>query len=283
MIEIVQLEQLVVFADCGTLSKAAEELHISQPTLTRSMQRLEDEFRVSLFEHKKNKLILNDNGILAVEYARKTLNQANDMLDKVRSFDRSNHTLSIGSCAPEPLWEILPQLTGLYSSMTISSELKENEVLVSGLFDGTYQMIVYPEPIDDPSVICKKWGEENLMLLLPDTHPLAESEGVYLKEMDGENMLLFSEIGFWHDLPVQKMPHSRFLLQSERFAFNELVNSSVLPSFTSDMVLRHPEQHAEAVNRVSVPILDKEAHISYYCCYLKKSRNRLQAFIKGLQ
>jgi DNA-binding transcriptional LysR family regulator len=100
MIEIAQLEQLVVFADCGTLSKAAEELHISQPTLTRSMQRLEDEFRVPLFEHRKNKLILNDNGILAVEYARKTLNQANDMLEKVRHFDRSRNTLSIGSCAP---------------------------------------------------------------------------------------------------------------------------------------------------------------------------------------
>jgi DNA-binding transcriptional LysR family regulator len=282
MIELAQLEQLVVFADCGTLSKAAEELHISQPTLTRSMQRLEDEFRVSLFEHKKNKLVLNDNGILAVEYARKTLNQANDMLEKVRHFDKSRNTLSIGSCAPGPLWEILPQLTGLYSNMTISSELKENEVLVSGLFDETYQMIVYPEPIDDTSVECKKWGEENLMLLLPDTHPLAASEGVYLKDMDGENMLLFSEIGFWHNLPIQKMPHSRFLLQSERFAFNELVNSSVLPSFTSDMVLRHPEQHAEAVNRVSVPILDAEAHVSYYCCYLKKSQNRLQAFLKGL-
>jgi DNA-binding transcriptional LysR family regulator len=67
MIEIAQLEQFVVFADCGTLSKVGKELHISQPTLTRSMQKLEDEFRVPLFEHKKNKLILNDNGILAVE------------------------------------------------------------------------------------------------------------------------------------------------------------------------------------------------------------------------
>jgi DNA-binding transcriptional LysR family regulator len=143
-------------------------------------------------------------------------------------------------------------------------------------------MIVYPEPIDEPSVECKKWGEENLMLLLPDTHPLAASDGVYLKEMDGENMLLFSEIGFWHDLPVQKMPHSRFLLQSERFAFNELVNSSILPSFTSDMVLRHPEQHVEAMNRTSVPILDEDAHVNYYCCYLKKTKERLQAFLKGL-
>jgi DNA-binding transcriptional LysR family regulator len=283
MIELAQLEQFIVYSDCGTLSKASEELHISQPTLTRSMQKLEEEFRVPLFERSKNKLILNENGLLAVEYARKTLAQANDMLEKVRYFDRSRNTLSVGFCAPGPLWEILPQLTGLYSNMTISSELKENETLLSGLFEETYQIIVYPEIIEDSSVECKKWGEEHLMLFLPNTHALANSDGVYLKDMDGENMLLFSEIGFWHDLPVQKMPHSRFLLQSERFAFNELVNSSVLPSFTSDLVQRHPEQHSGAVNRVSVPILDEEACVSYYCCYLKKSKSQLQAFIKGLQ
>jgi DNA-binding transcriptional LysR family regulator len=275
MVEIAQLEQLVTFADCGTLSKAAEELHISQPTLTRSMQKLENEFRVPLFTHSKNKLALNENGVLAVEYAKKTLNQASDMLEKVRSFDRSRNTLSVGFCAPAPQWEILPQLTQLYSNMTISSELKGNETLLSGLFDGTYQMVVYPEMMDEPTVECKKWGEENLMLFLPDTHPLAASSGVYLKELDGENMLLFSEIGFWHDMPVKKMPHSRFLLQNERFAFNELVSSSILPSFTSDLVERHPEQHAGVTHRVRVPILDAEAHVSYYCCYLKKNKGTL--------
>jgi DNA-binding transcriptional LysR family regulator len=283
MIEIAQLEQLVVFADCGTLSKAAEKLHISQPTLTRSMQKLEDEFRVSLFEHRKNKLILNENGTLAVEYARKTLNQANDMLEKVRDFDRSRHTMSIGFCAPAPQWEILPQMTRLYPQMTVSSELKGNDILFAGLLDETYQMIVYPEVMKDSAVECVKWGEESLMLHLPDSHPLAASEGVYLKELDGENMLLFSEIGFWHDMPVKKMPHSRFLLQNERFAFNELVSSSILPSFTSDLVQRHPEQHARATHRVNVPILDEEAHVTYYCCYLKKTKDRLQAFLKGLQ
>ena len=48
MLELFQLEQLVAFADSGTLSKAAEHLHISQPTLTRAMQKLEDEFWCSV-------------------------------------------------------------------------------------------------------------------------------------------------------------------------------------------------------------------------------------------
>ena len=41
MIEIYLLEQLEAFARCGTLSAAAEELHLSQPALTRSMKKLE--------------------------------------------------------------------------------------------------------------------------------------------------------------------------------------------------------------------------------------------------
>ena len=81
MIELFQLEQLAAFRKHGTLSKAAEVLHLSQPTLTRSMQKLEAEFGVSLFRHTKNKLEFNENGELAAEYAVRILNQAKDMLE----------------------------------------------------------------------------------------------------------------------------------------------------------------------------------------------------------
>ena len=49
MIELEQLRQLVTFAECGTLSKAAEQLHISQPSLSRTMQALEEELQAVLF------------------------------------------------------------------------------------------------------------------------------------------------------------------------------------------------------------------------------------------
>lgn len=53
MIEIHALEALVAFDDYRTLSSAAEHLHISQPALSRTMQKLEDELGVSLFERTK--------------------------------------------------------------------------------------------------------------------------------------------------------------------------------------------------------------------------------------
>ena len=54
MMELEQLRQLVAFAEQGTLSRAAEELHISQPSLSRTMQALEEELQASLFIRQKN-------------------------------------------------------------------------------------------------------------------------------------------------------------------------------------------------------------------------------------
>lgn len=71
MIEIYQLEQLIAFADNGTLFEAAEKMHISQPTLTRIMKKLEEEFGVPLFYCIRNKTELNKNEIIALIYARK--------------------------------------------------------------------------------------------------------------------------------------------------------------------------------------------------------------------
>lgn len=56
MIEFYQLEQLVTIAKEGTLSKAAEVLLISQPALTRSIQRLEDDLNINYLIVKKIKL-----------------------------------------------------------------------------------------------------------------------------------------------------------------------------------------------------------------------------------
>ena len=55
MIEIYLLEQLVALAEYGTLSEATEHIHLTQPTLTRSMQKLETQIGVPLFERENKK------------------------------------------------------------------------------------------------------------------------------------------------------------------------------------------------------------------------------------
>lgn len=278
MIELLQLEHLLAFSEYGTLSKAAEELHTSQPALSRSMQKLEEELRVPIFERQKNKMVLNKNGELAVDYAKRVLNQANDMVERVRAFDRSQRTISIGSCAPAPLWSLTPLLANLCPDMAISSDMKNPELLVQGLRDGIYQFIILPEPLEEADIYCTKYEKEHLLLTLPPAHPLASYKAVHFKDIDGENLLLFSKIGFWHDMCLRKMPASHFIVQNERFSFEELVKSSALPAFASNLTSKD-----EASNRISIPILDAEANVTYYCVCQLRTKKEMENVIKAIE
>ena len=81
MLDLSDLYQFVTYADCGTLSAAADKLHISQPTLTRTMHDVEDAFGVPLFHRGKNRIELTDTGEVAVEQARSLLSEAEKAVD----------------------------------------------------------------------------------------------------------------------------------------------------------------------------------------------------------
>lgn len=116
MPELNQLRQLVTIAETGTLSNAAELLHISQPALSRSVQKLEAEWNVTLFDRRKNRVTLNKTGELAVQYARQVLTDADQMTQAVQAFDRSQHSIAVGSCAPAPIIELLYSLSERFAA-----------------------------------------------------------------------------------------------------------------------------------------------------------------------
>lgn len=282
MLEINQLEQLLVFAKCGTLSKAAEELRISQPSLSRTMQQIECELGVSLFERQKNRLALNDNGLLAVEYAQKVIDQLNDMVFRVRSFDRMNRTISIGSCAPIPGAQLVKKLRQCYPDMTISSEIKSISQLKEGLMQDTYQFIILPAAdgqtlkIDNCTVI--PLSEEHLMFALPQDHPKANAKSLRLADINGQNMIVMPNLGFWQEVIDEKMPDSRFLVQTDRTSFEDLIQASVLPYFTTNLAIDdypHPE------DRIFIPISDPEVNVTFYFVAKEKDRKKFSRIFSG--
>lgn len=271
MIEIHLFEQLTVFADCGTLSAAAERLHISQPALSRSMQRLEEELGVTLFDRQKNKLFLNECGKLTVRYARNLLLQERSMIEQIREFDRKQRTISLGSCTPILIPIFVSLLSQLYQGMTISTDLTGDPRLEDRLRDNKYQLAILHEQPRADDLYSVPVERERLYVYLPPVHPLADSRGLYLKDLDGQTFLLYSQIGFWDGLCRREMPSARFLMQSEMDVLDELVENSALPAFTTDYVMARSNS---TLDRVAVPILDKEANVTYYCACLKSQKTR---------
>ncbi|MFV0395179.1 MAG: LysR family transcriptional regulator [Coprobacillaceae bacterium] len=215
MFELYQLEQLVTIAEQGTISKAAEILHISQPALTRSIQKLEDDLGIKLFSRSKNKMILNETGLLAVELAYKIIEDAKYIVEKLHAFEKSQQSITIGSCAPGPLWELESILKKDYSSAQITSEIVDDEALLKNFEDDIYQIIITTKPINDENIFSQPFCHEELCISLPPAHPLSNYPNVSFEDLNGESFLLYSLIGFWYDLCKEMMPDSLFIVQDK--------------------------------------------------------------------
>lgn len=261
MLDLTELEQLVAFADCGTLSKAAEKLHISQPTITRTMQHVEETFGVPLFIRGKNKITLNDTGLKAVSHARNLLADAESIVSQVQAYDKSLHTIAAESCAPAPLWTFLPVLSSEYPDMIVTSSLNDIPKILKNIASGTCDIGILPFQPELDSVICRPIVKESLSLCVLPSHELAAKKSLGFADMNGFNFLLRSEIGFWDNLCRQKMPASKFLVQTDDFAFNELVRESSLPCFTTN--LASDTEHLLR-GRVIIPVTDPEANVIYH-------------------
>ena len=270
MLETNQLSQLITVADTKTLSKAAEILHISQPALTRSIQKLESELNVTLFDRQKNKITLNKTGELAVSHARRILADVEQMTQSIQAFERSLHTISIGSCAPAPIVELLYYLTEKFATMTFSSETVNPDSLVLGLKNNTYQIIITNSPVKDSEICCREFCREQLFLTIPPAHPLAaKKDGIFADELAGETMLLFKEIGIWESFIKAKMSQTDFIIQDRDDPFNALIRASALPAFATNLTLKRNDRRQ---NRIIIPFLDDEAKMTFYCSTLNKNK-----------
>ena len=276
MIEFEQLTHLIAFYEYKTLSNAANNLHISQPVLTRSMHKLEETLGLSLFERSKNRITFNETGLLAVDYAKRIINDIENMKQQLKEFNKKQHTFSIGSCAPAPNIFLSQKAAQFYPDKTISSEMKDINILINGLKDKTYTVIIMPYDIEDELIESISFMDEKLFFSLPFDHRLANKKSISLKDMDGEKMLLMSNIGFWNQMHQRTMPNTKFLLQQDRGTFYDLIELSSLPSFTSDFSMKHD---GIPPKRVIIPIEDKDAQATFYCWYLKENEEMLKSFL----
>jgi len=285
MLSYEEMQYLTAFAECSTLTEVAEKYNISQPTITRAMKKAEEVFGVPLFDRTKNSIHLNGNGEQAAQETAILLKQTDEMIRRVREYDRANRTIAIGTAAAVQLPEMVRRLSRVFPDKAISTELKLPSELMKGLAEHVYQLIILPfDPVDPENeemwnikegmgrteYVSRRIGEEHLLFLLPLSHPLADRAPLTLRDLDGENLLLFSEIGFWGELVRREMPDSRFLVQSERYSFTELIANSVLPCFATDLTTQGYDP--ADMGRVAVPIADEEVNVTYYLVCRREER-----------
>lgn len=258
------LQNLIAFSECGTLSAAAERLHISQPSVSRALMRLEDELGAPLLTRGKNTASLNENGRLAADYARRLLALEEEMTRSVRALDRSRRVISVGCCAPGPRMLLLPQLTSAFPDRTLAADgiVPDETALLTGLRAHEYRLIVLSHPVDDPALSCRFYTAERLFLSAPLPHPAAGFPEISFAEADGQSFVMYINVGVWEPLVRRLMPHSKFIRQEDEESVSTIIRTSSLLAFSTDITQNFLPSRRRG--RMNVPFSDPEAVMKFY-------------------
>lgn len=186
--ELTQLKQFKVLAQTQNTVEASAILSISQPALTKAVQRLEMELGTNLFDRIGRKLLLNENG-------KTVLSSASDILQNLEDMK-----LDLQSGVPEDALRICSQMTSFatylvplflerHPSCVVYPQTRCDQYFESYLVNGAYDIAITTEPIENPELENHKLGEDYVWVTVPKDHPLAEKKLLTMEDLVGETFI----------------------------------------------------------------------------------------------
>ena len=268
--ELEQLRQLDAIEQNGTLSKAAEELRTTQPSLSRSMAKLEADLGVELFDRTRNRARLNEAGRLAVEHARAILAEERRMRDAFDALAKRRRTVRVKSVAPAPNWRLAELVAARLPGAIIETDLAGEAEARAHLLDRSCDLAVTLRPVQLPTVRSTSLMTEDLYLAVPEGHELAGRTSVSFADIDGQPFLVLEHIGFWMNIVERRLPSSQVIIQRDQNVFRQLLRSTDLCSFSTDVAAND----ASPFGRTAIPIVDADAHATFFLNVLADAPER---------
>ena len=191
--ELTYLYYFKVIAEKENMSRAAETLHVSQPALSKTISKLEKSLGVTLFERKKGRISLSPIGqdfYRQVARAFDCIDEGQRLIDQYKK--SASTTVTIGS----PVAELLNSLLMSYLSenrqenMQISQYLYSPEILQEQLLGGKLDFALTPIPFHNPEISQIKLMDEEILLAVGRSHPLAKEHFVRLEDCKDERFLV---------------------------------------------------------------------------------------------
>lgn len=191
------IRYLVTLADLRHFSKAAERCHVSQPTLSTQVRKLEDELGVQLVERSSRKVMLTEIGEEIVERARSMLSEA-DTIRAIarRSKDPHSGTLRLGvfpTLAPYLLPHVVPKIRQRFPKLTLRLFEEKTNAIIQMLHQGQLDAALLALPIADDQLSTRLLFNEPFVLATSEQHPLAQKARIELDDLDDQQLLLLED------------------------------------------------------------------------------------------
>ena len=191
------LQYLIAVADHLHFGKAARIVHVSQPTLSMQLKKLEESLGVQLFERTNKRVMLTPIGQDIVARARRTLNEAEQITRIAQSArDPMAGTLKLGifpTLAPYLLPSLMPKMTAGFPRLTLQLVEERTPELIRQLEGGLIDAAMLAMPVDSPQLDSIRLFTEPFLLAVAPDHPLAKRKQVGIRDMQDASVLLLED------------------------------------------------------------------------------------------
>ncbi len=192
--EFTQLRYFLRAAELENFTRAAEELRVTQPSLSRAIGKLEAELGQPLFERQARRVVLTDAGRLLATRAARVLSLVDDTREELAD-DGETGTLRIGAI-PTIAPYFLPKVLGAFAerkpraSLVVVEDVTEN--LLKQTMDGEVDVAILARPVAARHLEVETLFEEELFLVLPTEHPLASRRRIGVEDVEPYPVVLLA-------------------------------------------------------------------------------------------
>ena len=192
--ELRHIRYFLAVAEYLNFSKAAQELHIAQPPLSRQIRQLEDDLGVALFVRNKRRVALTKAGRVFLDEARKLVVQAGHATEAARHAQKGESGfVRVGIASG--LGGVVSRVVGDYCKNYPAVNVECKDVFSSAqsalLHKREIDVGFLRPPIDQVNLSCELLFEEEFIVMLPPNHRLARRKSVRLKEVADEPLIIF--------------------------------------------------------------------------------------------
>jgi len=217
---LTELKYIVAVARERHFGRAAEACHVSQPTLSVAIKKLEEELEVKLFERSANEISLTALGGEIVRQAQSVLEQAAGIKEIAkRGKDPLAGPLRLGviyTIGPYLLPDLVRQVIDQAPQMPLMLQENFTVKLLEMLRTGEIDCAIMAEPFPDAGLATAPLYDEPFMAAVPNHHPLAQRNAVTAQELKAETMLLLGTGHCFRDHVLEVCPEfARFASNAE--------------------------------------------------------------------
>ena len=195
------LNQLKIFYQAAkrkNLSAAAEDLFITQPAVTKGIQRLQEFYDMKFVDHIGKKLILTDAGEVLYEIAEKIFELESKAEESIRDFQQRKRgrirILSSESFGDYYLPRIIIPFSKTYPLVRITMSILPTEQVVDNTATLNSDLGFVSYPVEHKKLVVREVLEDQLVIITPPSHPLVSHPSLTHRHLEGQ-MLIMHEAG----------------------------------------------------------------------------------------